>query len=837
MTTLRTPLHDGWTCRPPQGPFAGLGGGGADPVAVRLPHDAMRDLDRSPDAPSGAASGYWPSAERTYLRTLEVPAEWAGGRVALEIDGAYRDALVYVNGALVTSCPGGYVRFWAELGPYLTYGAPNRIAIEVRAHRDSRWYSGAGLYRGVNLVVAGPVHIAPDGIVATCPDLDDDWATVEVATTLRNETNLLRTVRVRAVLSGPQGETADADDVPATVPPHATAVVRQRLYVRRPRRWTPDQPALYDAAVEVREGADSGAGGAVLDADRVAVGLRTVQVDPHRGFRLNGETLKLRGACIHHDNGALGAVSLPAAEERRVRLLKEAGFNAIRTAHNPASQALLQACDRLGMLVMNELADSWSSEKTEYDATRTFEDRWQRDVAAWVAGSRNHPSVVMYSLGNEIPEIGRPTGALWGRRLGEHVRSLDPTRPVTNGLNLWLAVDLSEVMAKAGGLNALMGGGAADAAPDDSAGATVQAAEPTPTSAESMVSGMNRLAASAAVSDAIEETCSVLEISGYNYADVRYLTDRDSYPRRVLVGSETFPTTIAETWPLIESLPGVIGDFTWTGWDYLGEAGIGGFGYAEDPDAIAAFGREYPFRYAYCGDLDVTGLRRPQSYYRELVFGLRTEPTLAVQRPDRHGQTRLAVNAWAWSDSVGSWTWPGFEGSPVVVEVYAKADEVELLVDGRSLGRATVSERALTFLFDTTYQPGELVAVAYVAGAETGRTSLRSATGDVRLTARAERDLAGPDDDVVFVAIALEDADGTVWSAADRVVQVSVAGPAVLAGLTSADPKSAERLDASAVTTFDGRAQAVLRTLGSGDITVTVTSDGAAAAVARVVAS
>jgi hypothetical protein len=819
MPQIRQPLNDGWTVREPQGPFAGLQGGGPEPTAVRLPHDAMRDMERSPDAPSGAGSGYWPSAAWAYLRTLPLPAEWEGGRVALEIDGAYRDALVYANGALVTSCPGGYVRFWAEIGPYLHYGADNQIRIEVRTHRDSRWYSGAGLYRGVRLVVSGPVHIAPDGIVVTTPVVDLDPAVVEVATTLVNETNHLRTVRVRVRLADADGTVVATSEAPATLAPGEPSVARQRLAVTHPRAWSIEDPHLYLATVEVFSAEER------MDADTVRVGLRTITVDPARGFRLNGGSLKLRGACIHHDNGPLGAVSMPRAEERRVAALKAAGFNAIRTAHNPASQALLDACDRVGMLVMNELADAWSYEKTEYDPARAFLDRWRSDVDAWVAGSRNHPSVVLYSLGNEIPEIGKPTGALWGRRIAERVRGLDPTRPITNGMNLWLAVDMSELIAKAGGLNALMGGGAeaSDATRD-------------PDEASAMVSGMNRMAASDAVSAAIEESSAVLDVAGYNYADVRYAADLERYPDRVLVGSETFPTEIGRAWPLIETLPNVIGDFTWTGWDYLGEAGIGGFGYAEDPDAIAAFGREWPYRFAYCGDIDVTGFRRPQSYYREIVFGLRHDPYLAVQRPERYGQSKLAPNAWAWSDSVASWTWPGFEGKPSVVEVYADADRVELLLDGRPVGQAVAGSKPYAFELTVPYEPGELAAVAYRDGHEIGRTALVTATGEVRLAVSADRETVGADDDLVCVEIALVDAEGRPYGGVDREVAVEVSGPATLAGVTSANPKSAERFDADRVRTFDGRALAVLRTTGAGDVTVRVAAGDLAAEV-RVVAA
>jgi hypothetical protein len=303
----------------------------------------------------------------------------------------------------------------------------------------------------------------------------------------------------------------------------------------------------------------------------------------------------------------------------------------------------------------------------------------------------------------------------------------------------------------------------------------------------------------------------------------------------VIVGSETFPTRIGTLWPMVLESPNVIGDFTWTGWDYLGEVGIGATGYAEDPDAVPGLEREFPYLTACCGDLDITGHRRPVSYYREIVFGLRTEPYLAVRRPERHDHQIATQSPWAWSDSVSSWSWPGFEGKPVTVEVYADADEVALLVDGEEVARGPVGDSMpMLAVLETTYRPGELVAVAYRAGAETGRTSLSSATGELALTVTPDRDqLRAEDSDLAFVAIELRDDHGTLATGADRQVTVEVSGAGVLAGMCSANPKTIERFDAASWTTFDGRALAVVRPTGDGPITVAVTSDGAGSATVR----
>ena len=488
------------------------------------------------------------------------------------------------------------------------------------------------------------------------------------------------------------------------------------------------------------------------------------------------------------------------AEERRIELLKAAGFNAIRAAHNPLSPAMLDACDRLGMLVMDEAFDMWVRGKSPYDYALDFPQWWAADLESMVAKDYNHPSVIMYSLGNEIVEVGTPHGARLARQMAEHVRRLDRSRLVTNGVNAALTVlDELPMMSADGGLNDL-----GDA--------------------------MNRLGMGENVTRRTAESSSVLDVLGLNYAEGRYAPDRERFPHRVIVGSETFPSLIGRLWPMVVDNPNVIGDFTWTGWDYLGEVGIGAIVYAEDPDAVSSLEREFPYLTAWTGDLDITGHRRPVSYYREIVFGLRSEPYLAVCRPERHDHTITLQSPWGWSDSVSSWTWPGFEGRPITVEVYADADEVALLLDGAEIARGPVgATKPMLAEFETSYQPGQLVAIAYRDGTEVGRTSLTSATGDLGVVATTDRtELRADDGDLAYISIEVQDAHGTVATGADRPVTVEVSGAGVLAGMCSANPKTRERFDSPTWTTFDGRAVAVVRPTGVGAITVTVTSDGSA---------
>jgi beta-galactosidase len=792
---IRVSFNDGWEFRPKVSPFAELGGGGAPFRRVTLPHDAMIGQERAAadgqTATEGGAGAYFPGGTFEYRKSFPMPEEHRDKRILLEFEGVYRDAMVYVNGDYAGQRPYGYSLFRVDAGRFMRFGQDNEIRVEARAHSDSRWYTGAGIYRDTWLLTGGLVRIGPDGVRVTTPDIDAERAVVEVAIRVENDSIAIRTVDVVTEIRDAAGSVVAVDVSQVTVLPAEPATARRRLYVRAPRLWGPDSPALYTAHVALRD--DNGE----ADAETVAFGIRSLQLDPERGLRINGETVKLRGACVHHDNGILGGATFARAEERRVQILKEAGFNAIRMSHNPMSRAMLDACDHLGVLVIDEAFDMWTWAKSDFDYSLNFAQWWERDIEAMVAKDVNHPSVILYSIGNEIPETGSPGGAAWGRRLAEKVRILDGTRYVTNAINGMLAVldDLSAMRSQAGegaGINALM----ADAG-----------------------EAMNAISSSDLVTRRTAESFSVLDVAGINYAEARYGLDRDLFPSRIIVGSETFPARIDGNWRLVKQHGNVIGDFTWTGWDYLGEAGIGRPQYATADGSRPAFTAPYPYLLAGCGDIDITGHRRPASYYRQIVFGLRVQPYLAIRRPEHHGMA-FTGSPWAWSDSISSWTWPGSEGSPITVEVYSDADEVELLVNGRSLGRKAAGDsHRFRAEFEAVYEPGELIAIAYTGGAETGRHVLRSAISPVLLRAEADRQvITTAGGDLGYVSLTLTDPAGTCCTQADRPVRVEVSGQGVLLGFGSASPSTEERFDATERRTYDGRALAVLRPTGPGKI-------------------
>ena len=815
-----TSFDDGWAVGPRWSLFTAGTGPAPEPVRVTLPHDAVIGLPRDPSG--SGATGFFPGGVFEYVKTFAVPDEWESSRVVLRFEGIYRSAMVYVNDDFAGSQPSGYSELYVSLDEFLRFGEENTVKVQCTVHDDSRWYSGGGVYRGVSILIGGEVHIAPDGVTVTTPEVDGEGATVVVETEVENRARHPRTVVVSTTVSAPDGSVVAEQAVPLTMRPTSTAIAHQRVHLVAAPRWSVDEPNLHTCRIQLLDGDE------VVDEELTTFGVRTLALDPRHGLRINGETVKLRGACIHHDNGVIGAATIGRAEERRVEILKAAGFNALRSAHNPMSRAMLDACDRLGMLVMDEAFDMWTVTKTDHDHALRFPDRWESDVDSMVRKDRNHSSIVLYSIGNEIPETTGRLGATLARDIASRIRSLDPTRFTVNSVNPLVSMGPALFADMAGEL----------APPEPAPEAATEPVDPPPgdvprdaNTVLAMMKGfLEPLMAKESVGKATEEAYAGVDVAGYNYLHGRYAMDVQAYPERIIVGSETYPIDIDQNWALVEEHSQLIGDFTWTGWDYLGEAGIGRIEYRERGAEPAGIGvhASYPAILAGCGDIDITGHRRPASYFREVVFGLRAAPYIAVQRPEHHDDEIAFLGPWSWSDSIAGWSWAGHEGAPIVVEVYSASDEVELLVNGGSLGRAGAGrEHRYKAEFETVYEPGEVVAVAYTDGNETDRTVLRSATGPVVLTATADRSQIRADHtDLAFVEIALVDAEGNLHHTADRPVTVTIDGPAVLQGFGTALPAPTEAFTDATRTTCDGRALAVIRPTGPGAITVTVEAEG-----------
>ncbi len=757
---------------------------------VDIPHDAMIGKPRSPDNPSGTHGGYFPGTVASYRKTFFAPKEWQGGSVQLEIEGAYMNAEVSVNRHLIDLRPYGYSSFVVDITPYLVYGKDNQVGIVTNntAQPNSRWYSGTGLYRHVWLRIGGSTYIPPWGVFVTTPVADEVTSVVQIVTELTSVARSVRGAVLRTTVLD-----ADGTSVAHAISDVQSSPVQQTLLVEGARLWSVDEPNLYTLLSEVF------VDGTVTDTERTPFGIRSISFDPDNGFRLNGVPMNLRGGCVHHDHGPLGAASYDRAEERKVELLKSAGFNALRTAHNPPAPALLDACDRLGMVVIDETFDCWRMGKTPNDYHLYFEDWWMRDTAALVKRDRNHPSVVMWSIGNEILEgLGVSEGSVWAGRQADYVRTLDPTRPVTSAL-MGDFLELAEAFGEGGDLSEVL------------------AEAPPPEDPEKDRWG--KMTASFA---------SHLDIVGYNYIVQRYEMDGAWFPGRMIVGTETFPHRAYTYWTETERLSHVLGDFVWTAFDYLGEAGIG-FVRVDGP---AGFFATYPHHFANCGDFDICGFKRPQSFYRDLLWGVRIEPFIGVLPPEISGKP-LGINPWGWEPVIDSWTFPGDEGKPVRVDVYAVDDEVELFVNGESAGRhpagAAVQNKAT---FEVTYEPGTIEAVCYTGGTETSRTSLKTAGDPAALRLTVDRaTLRAAFGDLAYVAVEVVDEEGAVVKHAEHEVHFEVAGAGELIAVGTANPVSEESYTGSSRRAYEGRLLAVIRTTGEpGEIALSARAAGLAEA-------
>ena len=799
--------NTGWEIAPGvPNPFGAIFGTDAKPVPVMLPQDAMIQEERSPNAPSGNQTGYYPVKSYTYTKTFFAPAAWEGKQITVEFEGVMAKAAVYLNGELVTKNSYGYSQFFADLNPFLRYGAENKIEVLAISHEyGSRWYPGAGIYRDVWLHEGDLTHVIPEGVRLTTERVED-CAVIRTEITLRNGANTAKKLLVSAKLLDGEQIVACCENTVSLLTGEET-VTRMKLYVDAPKLWSPENPALYTWQVELLDG------NTVTDRAQGSFGIRVLTLDARHGLRINGVETKLRGACIHHDNGIIGATTLPDAEEFRLKKLKEAGFNAIRSAHHPAGKVLLETCDRLGILVMDEVTDVWEAPKNSADYFFDFIDEWRETIRRVVSKDYNHPSVILYSVGNEIGEIGRRNGGRRSRQMTNLFHALDDTRFVTGAISGFLAMsdrvpEMVDTMDRAEKeQKASMGSEALNAAMSKIAQAKLDA-----------------FSCSEGLSETMEEVVCEWDVAGYNYLTARHEFEHTRHPERPVVGSETYPTEIARLWDIVARNPHVLGDFTWTGYDYLGEAGIAGYHYTPERTEQGW----YPDRLAYCGDIDLDGSRRPVSFLREIAYGLRKSPYIAVERVNRFGQPDN-TNDWKYFDAIESWTFPGYEGKPTAVHVLSPSEEVELLLDGVSLGRKAAGRAAgYDVTFPVTYQPGELVAVGYTNGKEDGRFVLKTAGIPKKLSVTASRNTISADGrGLCLLTVDLLDSTGLPSRWESRIVTVRVTGAAELAGLGSADPSCEGSYQSAAWPTYDGRVLAAVRSNGEpGEITVSFTCEG-----------
>lgn len=771
---------------------------------VNLPHDFMIESDVKADSINGTNTGYYNGAAGTYTKYIDVPADWENQRVLVEFDGVFRDTSVILNGHIMGRHHYGYTPFRVELSNRLKWGKKNRLAVLVSndAEQNSRWYPGGGIYRHVNLLLAPQVHIAPDGIFAHTDHIVNGDAFVAVEVTVENHTSQEQDLWVNIKLNKEEGaqDAAALGAIKVHIPANSSAVGRTTLCAENAVLWDIDHPDLYVVTAELvnRRPIDQAEDMVVLDSEKTLFGIRTISVDAKNGFMLNGRSLKLKGGCIHHDNGILGAASLYESEYRKVKLHKENGYNALRFAHNPMSADLLEACDRLGILVMDEAFDTWHMPKNRHDFCRHFEAEWKQEMKSFMTRDRNHPSVIIWSIGNELPEQGGLSdGYQTSAELAEYARSLDPTRFIGgamcsffNGLDdegtgkFWESL-MEAAMASGGVLNNL----------DGEYGRRIW-------------------------NDYTESFCAPWDVVGYNYLDYHYEEAGKLFPNRVICATESKPFQMEEYWADVEKYPYLIGDFIWTSQDYIGEAGIGNVIYAEPEEAKAAAQRlnfvQYPWRTSGGGDFDLCGFEKPQLAYHRIIWGS-DETYIACHNPANFHKVEL-LGRYGWADCANSWTWDAQAGCDIKVEVYSSAEEVELFINGVSAGRQAAGRgNHNKVCFTVKYEPGTLEAISYTGGQEVSRDCVKSAGAPAGLKITADKRalcqdvLKADGQSLCFAIIEVVDDEGNTIPYAETEVCAKVEGAAALAAFGTGRPVTEENYTIGKAASYHGKMLAIVR--------------------------
>ena len=780
-----TPLLTGWTCRHL--------GDTAPGKAVTLPHDAMLAEPRTAISAGGTNTGWYEGYDYEYQRTLTVPENELADTHILEFEGVYHNAEVWLNGQKAAFRPYGYTNFYVDCAPYLHAGENELRVIARNADQpNSRWYSGAGIYRPVQLWKARGAHITLNGVKIRTLSLQPAIVEVRVKTTAPG------TVRLTV------------DDLPA-MQQESDGEAVFTLTLDNARLWTPETPNLYTCRVSFAD-----------DEVTETFGVRKVEWGTD-GFLLNGKRYIIQGACIHHDNGLLGAVCDPDAVARKVRLLKENGYNAIRSAHNPCSKALLTECDRQGMLVMDEYIDHWYIHKTEHDYVDYFNEWWRQDLTDMVEKDYNHPCVVLYSTGNEVSETAQKRGIALTKEMTDFLHGLDDSRPVTCGVNIFFNF-----------LSSIGFGVYSDEKAKKEAERAEKAKQRGEKAAKKKAVGsqffnnlagllgdefMKRGATLHGCDVKTRDAFANMDIAGYNYGIYRYKHDLKKYPQRLILGSETFCNDAYKFRKLAKQEPRLVGDFVWAGMDYLGEVMVGSWEYA---DYAETFDGGLGWVSAGSGRIDLTGKPLGEALYTRVALEADNGPYIAVC-PVNHTGDRHSPSAWKMTNAMPSWSWTGCEGRKANVEVYARAARVELVLNGHTVGSKTLKNDCLA-RFSIPYESGTLEAVSYdAADHEIGRYKLQSAGGATSLTLDAEEP-AAQTGHLCYVRLRYTDENGITKPLMRGNIQVQVRG-GTLVGLGSACPFNKHSYLDSETDTYYGEALAIVR-MGDGDAMTIAASDG-----------
>ena len=840
---------------------------------VTLPHDAMLSEPRTQESTGEGNVGWYIGGDYEYTKNFFVPEEYKDKKVLIEFEGIYHNGEVYINGKKAAYRPYGYTNFYVDTEGFFQYGKENEIKVIARNadQPNSRWYSGTGIYRPAYLHVAGEKYIPVNGVKIRTLSYDPAKIEVVVKTSAPGEVSLKiefegsKVLRVigestkignvnndriissdnknmqpnGSVQTGENGQKSELVQVEAEK--NNQAAEYQAIFqldVPNAKLWDTEHPNLYTCK-------------AVFGEDEVieTFGIRELIWNPQVGMTINGERVILRGACFHHDNGVLGACTYPEAEERKMRILKENGYNAVRSAHYPCSKALLDACDRVGMLMMDEYVDVWYIHKTKYDYAGQLADWWKQDLKDMVDKDYNHPSVIMYSTGNEVAETAQKKGIALTGDMTNFLHSLDSTRPVTCGINIFFnflssiglgvySDDKAEKSAGNAEKNAAQATGKNEKKVVKSGEKTVNKATENgkkglgstkPEKKKKPVGSEFYNTLACLVGDYFmkcgatlypcdlrtKDAYANMDIAGYNYGIFRYKHDLKKYPNRLILGSETFCKDAYSFWEIAKKNKRIIGDFVWAGWDYIGEVGDGAAEYSdykfEDPATRMTGGN---------GRIDLNGKPRAEAAYTRVAFERETGPFIAVAPV--YQKEKLRLTGWQLTKALESWAWDGCNGEPAKVEVYARAAQVELFINGKSVGKKKVKKCRANF--NTTYQDGEITAVSYDEnGKEINRYSLQTAGKDTVLQVRPEEKTVKPEG-LAFIQLQYTDSKG-IWKPMEKHnIKVTVEN-GVLKGLGSPAPYVKGNYTDHTVATYYGEAMAVVQADGNGPVKVTVADE------------
>ena len=732
---------------------------------VALPHDWSIELPFSENTPGKQAVGYKNGGTGWYRKNFTLSYNDRNKLVSLYFEGIYMGSEIWINGKKAGFHPYGYTTFKIDITPYCNFDEKeNEILVKVvNFGKNSRWYAGSGIYRHVKLIKTNKIHLDSWNTFISTEKLDEKDAIIKISTEILGKTNTEFERSILIKIFNEKGAKILQKQIKSD---NSENVLSTTLRIQKPHLWTINNPKLYSAKLYSIVNHKS------TDSITIPFGIRTLRFSTEKGFQLNGNTLKLRGGCIHHDNGLLGSAAIDRAEEKKVELLKSYGYNAVRCSHNPPSEKFLQACDSLGMLVIDEAFDQWQREKNPDDYHLYFDEWSKSDIESMVRRDRNHPSVIMWSIGNEIQERADLSGLDIAEKLKQYIKNLDNNRPITSAVNdTWDNPDKKW---------------------------------------KDMDSAFKKL-----------------DVGGYNYMYWEYEDDHKRHPERIIYGSESTPMESAINWDYVQNNPYIIGDFLWTAIDYLGEAGVANTGYFDKEETKFPQFMQYPWFNAWCGDIDLCGNMKSQYLFRKVVFN-DSKIEMLVHAPIPQGK-KEHISYWGWPDEIKSWNWNGNEGKPLEVRAFSKCEEVDLYLNGKFIERKKISKEfktKYTASFQVTYQPGNLKAVALQNGRTVDSTQIETTGKATAIRLKADRkSISASTNDLAYISVELIDEDGNVVLNEDRILHITQIGDAeITAG--NANPTDTKSFRSLSPTTFRGRALIIVRPKGkTGAINLSVNGE------------